>query len=266
MDINLKNEIEPAILRVPSVVVTDCELGIETKIDADWEYNRRQYELWEIYNHWPSGFLLHVAGPIDDGVMVQAIWQNYSIQSAYMAEIGVHRFTEVVRVMTKEGGGDQTPLADVEPVHRSITHLSFGPLAAQFIDIGADLDESAGVKLGSVLTAFDVQIESLDEPSTLALWSDLNLVEQIDPQLIMRLQDADPETEGEGAATSLRETQVWSSKGAAERFVHEQLYPQLAQTGASRAQLPEIKFREIRRLAISSGELNPQRFADHRLT
>ena len=244
--------------RVPAVVVSGYELSIETIIDASWEYNRRQYELWRIFDPWPAGFLLHVAGPAEDTVPVQAIWRNYEVQSQYMADVGVHRFTEVVRVMTEEHGGRQAALADVEPVHRKITHLGFGPLALGFIDIGPDLDESAGRQLGTVLTAIDIKIEALNAASTDELWRKLRLVEQIDTELIMRLQETE-DSEGNG---DLRETQVWSSEAAARRFVDDELFPQLRDCGVAPEAFPEIEFREIRRLAISSAELDPRRFAE----
>ncbi|MGB1583589.1 MAG: hypothetical protein ACPHCI_07355 [Solirubrobacterales bacterium] len=231
--------------RVPAVVVTGFELLTETAIGAPWEYNRRVYEIWGIYAHWPAGFLLHMAGPSSDGVMIQSVWRTSEQESTYMAEVGIERYTEVTRVLSEEGS--EHPV-DLLPVNNKLERLTFGPLAKHFVDIGPDLDESAGKQFGTVLTAVDIRLPGISTDQQERLWTELRLANEAHPDLIVRIQVTDD--------TETRDTHLWVSERAAREFVESQLTPLLAQIAEPEAAAPVVEFRPIRRLAIGSSELD----------
>lgn len=236
--------------RVAAVVVNDFELLTETGMEAPWSHNQRVYEIWGIYAHWPEGFLLHMAGPSKIGVMIQSVWRSNEHESTYMAEVGVERYTEVARVLSVD---DHEHPADLLPVNTRLAHLSFGPLAEHFVDIGPDLDESAGKQFGTELTAIDILLPSLSAEQQAILWDELDLVDNAAPDLILRIQIDD--------GTQLRDTQLWKSEDAARAFVEHELLPRVAAIAGEDAEEPVIDYRPIRRLAIGSSEFDPGRFA-----
>lgn len=227
-----------------AVVVDGFKQVTETFMkDKPWEYNRRVYEIWRIFDPWPDGFLLHMAGPTDEGVVIQAIWRDAAAEASYMAEIGIERYTEIAHAMA--GERPDAP-ADLLPQNLELRHLSFGPLAARFIDIGPDLDESSGKQLGTVMTAVDLEYAALSGEQTEQLWREAGLGATVPGDLIMRavfVRDG-----------GLVETQLWASEDAARGFVERTLAP-----AAAPAEVP-ARYREIKRIAISSSGLDPARF------
>lgn len=215
---------------------------------APWEYNRRVYEIWQIYAHWPAGFLLHMAGPSKDGVMIQSVWKDADAESTYMAEVGIERYTEVARVMTVQG---TAPPVDLLPVNCRLAHLAFGPLAANFVDIGPDLDESTGRQFGTELTAVDIRLPGFSAEQQDSLWQELGVVDGTPPEMIVRLQVED--------SVELRDTQLWVSGDHARAFVNTELLPAVAAIAGDDAPQPLIDYRPIRRLAIGTREFNPDR-------
>lgn len=235
--------------RVPAVIASDHELLTETGMDAPWEYNQRVYEIWAIYDHWPSGFLMHMAGPCAAGVMIQSVWRTPEHESTYMAEVGVERYTEVARVMTVEGS---SPPVDLLPANNKLERLAFGPLAKHFIDIGPDIDGAAAKQFGTQLTAIDIRLPGLSDDERQELWRQLDLVDNVAPELIVRVQLSDDD--------GLRDTHLWVSEQAARAFVENELLPALSELFGPGADPPVLEFRPIPRLAISSSEIDPQRF------
>ncbi len=232
--------------RVPAVIVEGFTLGTEVPLDADWNFNRRLYELWAIYEHWPEGYLLSLSGPDAKGVMIQAVWRSQDHERNYMTTIGVERYTEAVRVLSEE---NYRP-ADVLPQNRLLTSLTFGPLAKQFVDIGPDLDEAAAKRLGTTLTAIDLVVDGFSGDDDRALWAQLDLAENLDPRLLMRLAVSYDE--------SVKNTLVWSSEQAAREFVDQQLLSAISQVSPGSEQTAQVELREIKRLAIGSSELTPE--------
>lgn len=232
--------------RVPAVIVEGFTLGTEVPLDADWNFNRRLYELWAIYEHWPEGYLLSLSGPDANGVMIQAIWRSQDHERNYMTTVGVERYTEAVRVLSEEG---YRPV-DVLPQNKQLTSLIFGPLAKEFIDIGADLDEAAAKRLDMTLTAIDLVVNGFSGEDDRALWAQLDLTENCDPRLVMRLA-----VSHDG---SIKNTLVWSSEEAAREFVDQQLIPAIAEIAPGSEQSARVELREIKRLAIGSSELAPE--------
>lgn len=241
--------------RVSSARPPGYELSVESRLNVDWPYNRRLYEIWAIYDHWPIGMLYNIAGPSSDGVIIQAVWSNITDQDSYFGKLGVERFTEVVRAMAT--AEDPIPvIADLEPNHRKVTHLSFGPLARAFIDIGPDLDESAVHFYKTNPVAIDIKLHMVDPRQISALWRGLQLEEAVHPRMIVRTQER-------GVVGLPLETQVWLSEEDARAFVADEL------TAAFKAlELPpesrlDVTYRELKRIAISSDELDPSSLADH---
>ncbi len=231
---------------MPAVIVEGFSLGTEVPLAADWNFNRRLYELWAIYEHWPEGYLLSLSGPDADGVMIQAVWRSQDYERDYMTTIGVERFTEAVRVLSEEGFRP----VDVLPQNRLLTTLTFGPLAKEFVDIGADLDEAAARRLGMTLTAVDLVVDGFSDADDHALWLQLDLVENCDPGIVMRLAVSYDE--------SIKNTLVWSSEQAAREFVDQQLLPAVAEISPGSEQSARVELREVKRLAIGSSELTPE--------
>lgn len=236
--------------RVPAVVVDDFEMLTEAPMAAPWSHNQRVYEVWAIYAHWPEGFLLHMAGPSKIGVMIQSVWRTPDHESTYMAETGVERYTEVARVLSVE---DHQQPADLLPVNSRLAHLSFGPLAGHFVDIGPDLDESSGKQFGTQLTAIDIELPSLSAEQQETLWNELDLVDNAAPDLILRMQIEEE--------TQLRDTLLWKSEEAARAFVDNELLPRVAEIAGEDADAPIMEFRPVVRLAIGSKELGPGRLS-----
>lgn len=137
---------------------------------------------------------------------------------------------------------------DLLPVNNKLERLTFGPLAKHFIDIGPDLDESAGKQFGTVLTAVDIRLPGISADQQDRLWAGLRLVNEAHPELIVRIQTTDD--------AETRDTHLWVSEGAARDFVESQLIPLLAQIAGPEAAEPVVEFRSIRRLAIGSSELD----------
>lgn len=238
--------------RTDCVVVEDYELSVESRMNVDWLYNRKLYEIWAIFDHWPDGMLFNIAGPTSDGVIIQALWANAEMQDKYFGEVGIERFTEVVRTLSTEEEPNPV-IADLEPVHRAVRHLSFGRLATAFIDIGADLDESAVHFYGTTPVALSIRFHGLDAEQIDALWRNLDLVHRLHPRMIMRMQEA-------ALLTQILETQVWLTEADARRFVTEELSPAFNSAGFGDGARVEVGYRELKRIAISSKELDPARF------
>lgn len=238
--------------RVPSVRPHGYDLSVESKMAVDWLYNRRLYEIWAIYDHWPAGMLYNIAGPSVDGVIIQALWTNAEAQDAYFGQLGIERFTEVVRQMATTAEPNPV-IADLEPVHRRVTHLSFGPLARAFIDIGADLDESAAHFYGTTPVAIDIRLHATETAVVGELWRGLDLVESIHPRMIVRTQE-------EGRVGVPLETQVWLSEIEARRFVSDELAPAFEKMKLPSECRLDVQYREIKRIAISSSELDTSLF------
>ena len=232
--------------RVRALVIDDFSLMTETLMDAPWEYNARVYEIWAMFDNWPEACLFHMSGPSEFGVTIQAVWASSKHERTYMGKVGIERYTEVARVMTSEG---TAPSVDLLPNNHPLTHLSLGPLAANFIDIGADLDGAVGRQFGGQITAVDVQIPALGKAELDAFWEALDLVESADPESIVRVQFA-----GESGP---RDTLLWTTEQAARRFVDAELLPAVAEIGGPRAVL---EIRPVVRLAIGSSALDPARF------
>ena len=234
--------------RVPVMRTTGFELSVESRMNVDWLYNRRLYEIWAIYDHWPEGMLSSIAGPSSDGVIIQALWKNAEKQDEYFGRLGIERFTEVVRQLTTASEPNPV-IADLEPIHRSLTHLSFGPLARAFTDIGADLDESAAHFYGTTPVALDIRFPGVKTEQIEALWSDLRMVDELPPRLIVRMQEV-------GSLGVILETQTWLSEDDARAFVRQELTPAFDALKISGEGRMECAYREIKRIAISSHELD----------
>lgn len=206
-----------------------------------WEYNRRLYEAWAIYDHWPSTSLLQIGGPTDEGALVQAVWTHDGAEREYMTQVGAERFTEAVRVLTEELGA---PPADILPLNMELYEVVFGPLARHFIDIGADLDESAGRSLGGQLTALDLDLSALDADQTEAFRRAAGLGGATVPEdLILRLS-----LNREGA---IEETLLWPTEDLAKSFTEQVIVPAAHEATGHPDAVP-VRRREIKRLAISS--------------
>ena len=236
--------------RAPALRSSGFELSVESRLKADWLYNRRLYEIWAIYDHWPDGMLLNIAGPSADGVIIQAMWKNAETQDEYFGRLGIERFTEVVRQLATATEPNPV-IADLEPVHRSIILLSFGPLAHAFTDIGADLDESAAHFYGTTPVAVDIRFPGIEIEQIDTLWRSLRLVDELPPRLIVRLQEI-------GGLGAVLETQTWLSEADARAFVEQELTPAFNELNASGDGRMECTYREIKRIAISRHELNQE--------
>lgn len=234
---------------VPAVQVTGYSLINETLMrDKSWAYNRRVYELWRIWDPWPPASLLQISGPTDTGALTQAVWRDQAAEHAYMSKQGAERFTDVVRTLIAEG---EHPLADVLPINMALSYVALGPLARGFIDIGADLDESAGLQLGTVLTAVDLDHSALGAQHSAELQEVAGPLDSIPGELIVRLLHTKDD--------ALRETQVWASEGAARGFLEGRYLPE-AERIAGRPDAVDVTPRVIKRLAISSHGVDPARF------
>lgn len=234
--------------RVPVTRTTGFELSVESRMNVDWLYNRRLYEIWAIYDHWPEGMLFNIAGPSSDGVIIQALWKNAEKQDEYFGRKGIERFTEVVRQLATASEPNPV-IADLEPIHRAITHLSFGSLARAFTDIGADLDESAAHFYGTTPVALDIRFPGVETEQVEELWRDLRLVDELHPRLIVRMQEV-------GSLGAILETQTWLSEDDARTFVSQELTPAFDALKISGEGRMECAYREIKRIAISSRELD----------
>jgi hypothetical protein len=215
---------------------------------VSWEVNRKIYEAWRIFDPWPRGMLLHMAGPDGPDVRVEAVWTDSHAEAEHMGTVGIERFTKVVEVLAREFEG---PPPDMLPVSLVLRHVSFGPLAKHFVDIGPDLDESSGKQLGTALTTLDLDCRGLTEQQTEELWRAAGLGETVPSELILRIVYV-----VDGA---LRETQLWKSESSARAFAEDVLTPE-AERIAGTAQAISTDFREIKRLAISSDEFDATRF------
>jgi hypothetical protein len=232
-----------------AVVVDGFSMVNETLMDGkSWEYHRRVYELWRIWDPWPPASLLQLSGPTERGSVTQAVWRDLAAEREYMSNEGVERFTEVARVLAEER---VDPPADLLPVNFELEFVAFGPSARGFIDIGADLDEAAARQFGTVLTAVDLDYSALSAEQTQQLMDAAGLGATIPGDMVLRfgyLQDG-----------ALHETEVWRSEQAARAFVDELLQPEAARIAGT----PEaigFTVREVKRLAISSSGLDPARF------
>lgn len=233
---------------MPALRSSGFELSVESRLKADWLYNRRLYEIWAIYDHWPDGMLLNIAGPSADGVVIQALWKDAETQDEYFGRLGIERFTEVVRQLATAAEPNPV-IADLEPVHRSIGHLSFGPLAHAFTDIGPDLDESAAHFFGTTPVAVDIRFPGFESEQVDGLWRNLRLVDELHPRLIVRLQEV-------GRMGVILETQTWLSEDDARAFVERELTPAFEDLNSSGNGGIECTYREIKRIAISSREFD----------
>lgn len=235
---------------VPALVVTDFGLINETLMRGKpWEYNERIYAGWRMWDPWPVGCLLHVSGPTDNGGLTQAVWRDEAAERKYMSTIAIERFTNVVAELAREGAD---PPADILPLNLQLKRLAFGPLAAGFVDIGADLDGAAGRQFGTVMTAVDIHLGALADEQAEELWRWMGVGESIPANLIMRavfLKDDE-----------LIETQIWASEEAARAFVEEALAPAAERVTGSKDTFATV-LREIKRLVIGPDGLDPAYFA-----
>lgn len=230
----------------PSVEVDGFALLTETLLEGKaWEYNQKLFPIWRIFDPWPEGYLLHIAGPTDAGVYIQAIWRDRAAENDYMSKIGIERYTEVARVFTEQG--IDTP-ADLLPSNHELSLLALGPLASKFVDPGPDLDESACRQFGTTITALDIGFGALSDDQIRELWRAMDLDENMPGEMILRIA---ADYDGE-----FKESQIWISEEAANRFFTEQLAP-VAETIAGTGVTLNARTREIRRLAILSSELTP---------
>lgn len=221
----------------PARILEGFELFTDTlELNTSWEVNRRIYETWRIFDPWPTGLLFHMAGPSGDDVRIQAVWSDASLEAEHMKSIGIDRFTDVVAVLANEF---ETAPPDMLPVSRRLHHVSLGPLAERFVDIGPDLDESAGRQLGTTLTAIDLDFSALRAVEAAQALASAGVGEAMPEDLILRVSWLEDE--------AIKETQLWKSDEAARGFVER--------NGSQLTGSAPIAFREIKRLAIASAEL-----------
>jgi hypothetical protein len=221
----------------PAQVVDGFALLTDTyEKDTPWAVNRRIYENWRIFDPWPQGMLLHMAGPVGSDVRVQAVWTNEEDKDRHMAAIGIERFTDVVEALAREF---ETAPPDMVPISRKLRLIAFGSPAKHLVDIGPDLDESSGKQFGTAMTSADIDYSSLSGQEVEELTAGAGLGAELPAEMIMRAV-----WDGENG---LEETQVWKSEAAAREFFEQH-------QAHFTDEIPVV-FHEVVRLAIASSEL-----------